>query len=73
MQKVYFGCRIHFKNGGTDKVVYHKTIEESDAFFASKAKEFKAFASVGEEALKSVSRYEDDYVVLSKEDIVLPE
>lgn len=73
MSKTLFGCRIHFKNGGTDKVVYHNTVEEADAFFAEKAKQFKAFFSVGETPVEGPGYYEDDYVVLSKEDIVFPD
>lgn len=72
MGKRYFGCRLHFKGEqGTDKVVYHKTIEESDKFFADKVKMFKA--STAKVVADGMGRYEDQYVVISKEDIEFPE
>lgn len=69
----FYGCRIHFKKTGSDKVMLFKTIEESDAFFEEKKREFMNFP--GSEAGTSVDyggRYEDDNVVLTKEDLVLP-
>ena len=77
MASKFFGCRIHFKKTGNDNVLYFKTIEEGDAFFEEKKKMFKSFP--GSEAGTSVKIktdkagcYEDEYVVLTKEDIVLP-
>lgn len=73
----FYGCRIHFKKTGSDKVTFFKTIEESDAFFEEKKREFMNFP--GPEAGISVKiktdidgRYEDEHVILSKEDFVLP-
>lgn len=72
MNKKYFGCRLHFKSAqGTDKVFYHKTAEESDKFFAEKVKKFKA--STSEVVADGMGRYEDRFVVISKEDVVFPE
>lgn len=72
MGKRYFGCRLHFKSAdGADKVVYHKTIEESDKFFADKVKMFKA--STAKVVAEGMGRYEDQYVVISKEDVEFPE
>lgn len=80
MGKSYFGCRIHFKDGSTDKVFYQKTIEESDAFFADMVKQSKGVLkmlktanSVGETAIEDSGYYENDYVVISKEDVEFPE
>lgn len=77
MKSNFYGCRIHFKKTGSDKVMFFKTIEESDAFFEEKKREFMNFP--GSEAGTSVKiktdiegRYEDDHVILSKEDFVLP-
>lgn len=73
----FYGCRIHFKTTGSDKVKFFKTIEESDAFFEEKKREFMNFP--GSDAGTSVKvktdyggRYEDENVVLTKEDLVLP-
>ena len=72
--KNYYGCRIHFKNGGADKVVFHKTIEESDKFFAERVKQFNIIPSAsGGHYKESAGYYEDNCVVVSKEDIEFPE
>lgn len=72
MAKRYFGCRIHFKSAeGADKVFYHKTAEESGAFFAEKVKMIKA--STAKVVADGMGRYEDQYVVISKEDIEFPD
>lgn len=73
MSKSYFGCRIHFKKYGSDKVFYQKTIEEADAFFEDMVKELKTVISVGETAKEASGYYEDDYVVISKEDVEFPD
>lgn len=72
MGKKYFGCRLHFKSAeGTDKVFYHKTAEESDKFFQEKVKMIKA--STAKVVAEGMGRYEDQYVVISKEDVEFPE
>lgn len=72
MSKKYFGCRLHFKSAqGTDKVYYHNTAEESDAFFARMVKKFKA--STSKVVADGMGRYEDRFVVISKENIEFPE
>lgn len=73
MSKSYFGFRIHFKKYGSDKVFYHKNIEESDALFADMVKQYKTFISVGETVKDDPGYYEDKYVVISKEDVEFPE
>lgn len=72
--KRFYGCRIHFKNGGADKVVFHKTIEESDKFFSERVKQFKIIPSAaGEPCKEYAGYYEDNCVVVSKEDIEFPD
>lgn len=72
MNKKYFGCRLHSKSAqGTDKVYYHKTAEESDAYFADMVKKFKA--STAKVVADGMGRYEDQYIVISKENIEFPE
>lgn len=80
MSKSYFGCRIHFKKDGTDKVFYQKTIEESDAYFADMVKlskgvkkMLKTVNSACETAKEVPGYYEDEYVVISKEVVEFPE
>ena len=77
MKSNFYGCRIHFKKTGSDKVIFFKTIEESDAFFEEKKREFMNFP--GSDAGTSVKvktdyggQYEDENVVLTKEDLELP-
>ena len=77
MKNNFYGCRIHFKKTGSDKVMFFKTIEENDAFFEEKKREFMNFP--GSDAGNSVKvktdyggRYEDENVVLTKEDLELP-
>ena len=72
----FYGIRFHFKKTGSDKVKFFKTIEESDAFFEEKKREFMNFP--GSESWTSVKvktdyggRYEDENVVLTKEDLEL--
>ena len=77
MKSNFYGCRIHSKKTGSDKVMFFKTIEESDTFFEEKKREFMNFP--GSDAGTSVKvktdyggRYEDENVILSKENLVLP-
>ena len=71
VKKIY-GCRIHSKSEqGTDKVVFHKTVEESDKFFAEWVKRFKA--STAKVVADGMGHYEDQYIVISKETIEFPE
>ena len=77
MKSNFYGCRIHFKKTGSDKVTLFKTIEESDTFFEERKREFMNFP--GSESGTSVKvktdyggRYEDENVVLTKEDLELP-
>lgn len=77
MKNNFYGCRIHFKKTGSDKVMFFKTIEESDAFFEERKREFMNLPSSEAGAIVKVKtdyggRYEDENVVLTKEDMVLP-
>lgn len=88
MTHVFFGCRIHFKNGRHDRVHYFNTPEESQAFFDSKKKEYKAaleglneaFAELHEADQRenvfviadTMTYYEDSVVVMSFEDAFFP-
>ena len=73
----FYGCRIHFKKTGSDKVMFFKTIEESDAFFEERKREFRNLPSSESGTIVKVKtdiegRYEDENVILSKENLVLP-
>ena len=77
MNSNFYGCRIHFKKTGSDKVMFFKTIEESDAFFEERKREFRNLPSSESGTIVKVKtdyggRYEDENIVLTKEDIVLP-
>ena len=77
MKSNFYGCRIHFKKTGSDKVMFFKTIEESDAFFEERKREFMNLPSSEAGTIVKVKtdyggRYEDENVVLTKEDMVLP-
>ena len=73
----FYGCRIHFKKTGSDGVMFFDTIEESNAFFEERKREFMNLPSSEAGTIVKVKtdyggRYEDENVVLTKEDMVLP-
>ena len=73
----FYGCRIHSKKTRSDKVIFFKTIEESDTFFEEKKREFMNFPGSEVGTIVKVKtdyggRYEDENVVLTKEDLELP-
>lgn len=77
MNKSFYGCRIHFKKTGSDGVMFFKTIEESEAFFEEKKREFMNLPSSEAGTIVKIKtdiggRYEDENVILSKENLVLP-
>ena len=73
----FYGCRIHFKKTGSDGVMFFNTIEESNTFFEERKREFMNLPSSEAGTIVKVKtdyggRYEDENVVLTKEDLVLP-
>ena len=77
MKSNFYGCRIHFKKTGSDGVMFFKTIEESNTFFGERKREFMNLPSSEARTIVKIEtdiegRYEDENVVLSKENLVLP-
>ena len=77
MRSNFYGCRIHFKKTGSDGVMFFKTIEESNTFFEERKREFMNLPSSEDGTIVKIKtdiegRYEDENVILSKENLVLP-
>ena len=77
MRSNFYGCRIHFKKTGSDGVMFFKTIEESNTFFEERKREFMNLPSSEAGTIVKIKtdiegRYEDENVILSKENLVLP-
>lgn len=77
MRSNFYGCRIHFKKNGSEGVMFFNTIEESNTFFEERKREFMNLPSSEAGTIVKVKtdiegRYEDENVILSKENLVLP-